>query len=47
MVLADHMRKSKGKGGGGGVWTQSPGNHKAIRFLSKSGPDLLKNHKAS
>ena len=35
-----------GGGGGQGVWT-SMKNHKSIAFLSNTGPDPLKNHKAT
>ena len=37
------MRGSRGGGGGSAPF---PENHKNIGFLSKSGPDPLKNHKA-
>ena len=35
-----------GGGGGQGVWTPLK-NHKNVGFLSNTGPDPLKNHKAT
>ena len=35
------------RGGGGGCRDDSPENHKNIGFLSNTGPDPLKNHKAT
>ena len=32
---------------GGGLGTRPLGNHKAIGFLSNTGPDSLENHKAT
>ena len=37
------MRGSKG----GGLGSRPLGNHKAIGFLSNTGPDSLENHKAT
>ena len=44
-----HMRKSRGGGGGRRGGPDSPflKNHKTIGFLSNTGPDPLKNHKAT
>ena len=36
-----------GGGGGGGGGRDPPENHKKIGFLSNTGPDPLKNHKAT
>ena len=41
------MCGSRGGGGGQGVRTPPLKNHKAIGFLSNTGPDPLKNHKAT
>ena len=39
------MRGSRG--GGQGIWTPPLKNHKYIEFSSNSGPNPLKNHKAT
>ena len=44
------MRRSRegGGGGGGGRWSERLlKNHKNIGFLSNTGPDPMKNHKAT
>ena len=48
-VLVLYATSSMGgsRGGGQGIWPPSLKNHKNIGFLSNTGPDTLKNHKAS
>ena len=42
-----HIRGSRGPGSGDSDHTPPPKNHKAIWFLSNTGPDPLENHKAT